>query len=284
MHKNSTSTILQKAQEAVQNGNYDSAQNEYLKALKEATRARDKAMIWMELAWLFYRQQDFSRTLEALENVERFDEQYESREEIYRLRGFACIGLAQYGDAIDALEQSLRIDRNAHKQQFAIFELAKAYFIRKRYDRAEPLLEEVDAFFYQNNREYWLAIRFYKGFVLYYNKKTADAEKIFEELLEHAEDKKRKAMGLYGLAFIAFDHNNWLKTINLCETVMNNDPDFPDKETVGFLTAASFHNLGRDDIFEQYYQQLIKMFPDGRYRKELDKIRNQIQKADNDKD
>ena len=45
-------------------------------------------------------------------------------------------------------------------------------------------------------------------------------------------------------------------------------------ESVGFLTAASFKLLGRDDIFEKYYVELKKNYPQGRYAKELDRIRH----------
>ena len=66
------------------------------------------------------------------------------------------------------------------------------------------------------------------------------------------------------------------KTINLCEATAKLDENFFDKETLGFLTAVSFHRLGRNDVFEKYYQQMIKTYPQGRYRKELDDIKAKI--------
>ena len=47
-------------------------------------------------------------------------------------------------------------------------------------------------------------------------------------------------------------------------------------ETVGFLTAASFYYLGRKDVFEKYYKQLKKNFPNGRYAAELTLLKENI--------
>ena len=47
-------------------------------------------------------------------------------------------------------------------------------------------------------------------------------------------------------------------------------------ETVGFLTAASFYYLGRKDVFEKYYMQLKKNFPNGRYAAELTLLKENL--------
>jgi tetratricopeptide (TPR) repeat protein len=114
------------------------------------------------------------------------------------------------------------------------------------------------------------------GFIRYYQGDLQEAENIFEEMLENAPDKARQAMALFGLAFIAFERKDYLKTINLCESVARLDENFYDKETLGFLTAASFHYLGRNDVFEKYYQQMVKSYPNGRYRRELEEIKSKI--------
>ena len=50
------------------------------------------------------------------------------------------------------------------------------------------------------------------------------------------------------------------------------DEQFFDRESLGFLTAASYFYLGRKDIFAEYYDQMIKSYPQGRYRQELENL------------
>jgi hypothetical protein len=45
---------------------------------------------------------------------------------------------------------------------------------------------------------------------------------------------------------------------------------------VGFLTAASYYYLGRIDIFREYYTQLMKTFPQGRYIAELKAMQKNV--------
>ena len=92
----------------------------------------------------------------------------------------------------------------------------------------------------------------------------------------YKKDEKRKASALFGLAFITFSAKEYLKTINLCEAITSSDSQFFDMETLGFLSAASFFYLGRKDIFQDYYKQLIKQYPGGRYRQELDNLHSEI--------
>jgi len=171
------------------------------------------------------------------------------------------------------LEKSLKIDSSSQKQQMAVFELLKIHFRLQNYKESEKWINEVESYFYQNEKDYWLTLLFFKGFVKYYTNQVEESERIFEELLENSQDDPRRATGLFGLAFINFHRKNYLNTINLCETVTKHDPAFFDMESVGFLTAVSFKYLGRDDIFEKYYAELKKNYPEGRYSAELAKIR-----------
>ncbi|NOX88040.1 MAG: tetratricopeptide repeat protein [Calditrichaeota bacterium] len=267
---------LETARRYLKNENYKQARLEYLNALKEAEDDETKAIIWAELSWTFYRLQSYQSCIEAANNCLQLNTDYKAKEDLYRLIGFSFIGLGDDEKAVQFLEQAIRIDRNSVKQQYAVYELGKLYFKHQKYPEAEELLNEVEAFFYQNNREYWLSLLYMKGFIKYYQKDIDSAEKIFEELLENSPDKIRRATALFGMAFVAFERKDYLKTINLCEAIAKLDENFYDKETLGFLTAASFHYLGRNDVFEKYYQQMIKKFPDGRYRQELDLIKSKI--------
>jgi len=60
--------------------------------------------------------------------------------------------------------------------------------------------------------------------------------------------------------------------ISLSEKIISLDENFFDRESVGFLTAASYFYLGRRDIFHEYYEQMIKSYADGRYSEELKRL------------
>lgn len=264
---------IQQARGLFEEGKYSAASEVYLSALKTNPAQRQKALIWAELSWLFYHQKQFDRCVEACENTLELDADYDAKEDLFRLAGFSCSALDRADEAVGFLEKSLEIDSASPKQQMAVFELLKIHFRRQNYEESEKWINEVESYFYQNEKEYWLTLLFFKGFVKYYRNEVDESERIFEELLENAQDDPRRATGLFGLAFINFHRKNYLNTINLCETVAKHDPSFFDMESVGFLTAASFKYLGRDDIFEKYYTELKKNYPGGRYSEELAKIR-----------
>lgn len=268
---------LSEARKLLEENKYSEARDNYFKALQTTGDQNDKAIIWAELSWTYYQMQEFERTLEAIENVWHFDRNYKAQEDLYRLKAFAYIGLGKDDSAQEDLLKSLEIDRNSNKQQIAIYELAKIYFKKQEYETAFKLFDEIESYFFQNQQDYWLSILFYKGFIHYYNSNWAESEAIFEELLENSTDGPRKATALFGLAFVAFGKKDYLKTINLGEGLVKNDPNFFDMETVGFLTATSFYYLGRHDVFEQYYIQLQKKYPNGRYSLELTQLKKNIQ-------
>lgn len=269
-------THLAEARKQLQNENLAEAISQYRKALNTCDNEQKKGTIWAEIAWTYFRMNEFERTIEAVGNVFHFHPRYEAPEDLYRTLGLAHVALGQDEPALENLQKSLAIDRQSAKQQMAIYELAKIYFKRQSYEKAFQLFREIEAYFYQNQQEYWLSVLFFKGFIHYYNHQYMESEAIFEELLENAKDGVRKATALFGLAFVAFAKKDYLTTINLCESLMKHDPDFFDAETVGFLTAASFYYLGRHDVFEMYYYQIKKNFPAGRYDHELTQLKNTI--------
>jgi len=263
---------LETARKLFGEGKYDQAAAEYFNALGEKPGDKERALIWAELCWLFYRQNKNDRCLEAAENVLKYDGEYEDKTDIFRLMGFSYLGLQNEKSAEEFILKSLELDRESEKQQYAIFELARLYFKQQKYTRSDELFQEVESYFYQNMKDYWLSLLFFRGFIKYYERQFSESEKFFEELLENAQDEKTKASGLFGMAFLTFERKEYLQTINLCETITKNDPQFFDIETIGFLVASSFHHLGRKDVFMKYLEQLRLKFPDGRYKNELDKL------------
>jgi len=263
---------LSKARRLFEEENFEEASTAYLHTIQQNPPSAQRAIIWSELSWVFFKMQSYERAIEAAENTLEMDPDYRAKEDVLRILGFSYIALGKPEQAISFLQQSLSIDRSSAKQQMVLFELLKIRFQQQEYARSEELIAEVEPYFYQHDQEYWLSLLFYKGFVYYYQNRLDEAERVFEDLLENAGQEKRKATAMFGLAFVRFGRKDYLKTINLCEALTTADPEFFDMETVGFLTASSFVHLGRIDVFEKYYQQLIKAYPNGRYRAELDAL------------
>ncbi|HID38007.1 MAG TPA: tetratricopeptide repeat protein [Calditrichaeota bacterium] len=271
--------LMKKAQDFYVQKEYDKAAKAFLEVLKKVKKDKERAIIWAELSWTFYRLKDYRRVLDAITNVFHFDEDYDNKADLFRLKGYALLALNELDEAENALHVSLTMDRDSPKQQTIFYELGKLYFRKQEYKQALQAFNEVESYFLQNHKEFWLSILFYKGMVHYYTGNIEDSEATFEELLENANDNQRKAAALFGLAFITFDRKDYLKTINLCESITSLDSSFFDLETVGFLSAASFHYLGRDDVFEKYYYELIKNYPRGRYSGDLHAIKKKIDES-----
>ncbi len=264
---------LKKARQLLESEDYKQASRAYLEALKNVPDDEQRGYIWAELSWIFYKMGSYQSAIDAAKNALQYHQNYRAQEDLYRVIGFSCLQLNNDQCAIEYLEKSIAIDRESAKQQVALYELGKLYFKHQAHQKALQIFDEIDPYFYQNNAEYWLSILFYKGFIYYYQNELEKSEQIFEDLLENSDDKTRKATALYGLAYITFKKKQYLQTINLCEAVAANDPDFFDMETIGFLTAASFYHLGREDVFDKYYEQLRLKYPNGRYAEELEKLK-----------
>ena len=146
------------------------------------------------------------------------------------------------------------------------------YFAQGQYDLAYPYFKEILKFFQEVNSEYSLSILFYLGFINYYLNNLVKSRENFMQILSEKTSPQREASAKFGLAFLEFREKNYLNVISLCEEILVRDEDFFDKESVGFLTAASYFYLGRKDIFRAYYSQMKETYPRGRYSAELEKL------------
>lgn len=276
MSKKAQGSFFERARESYEKEDFPQALQLYRRALDQANDNKNRAAISAEQGWTLYKMDEYEQAVEAMENVLKFDPQYEAKEDIHRIKGFCYIALQDDANAADALKQSLALDSDSEKQQITRFELGKLLFKKQDYTGAQTLFNEIESYFFQSNREYWLSVLFYQGFILYYRGEFEKSEHVFEELLENARDESHRSTALFGLSFITFKKQDYLKTINLCESIVAKNENFFDMEAIGFLTAASFHYLGRDDVFEKYYDQLIIKYPQGRYYSDLEKIKKEI--------
>lgn len=261
--------LLRQARDALASENYETSRDKYLAAQKCVTEPRYQAIIRAELSWVYYYLQDYQKATEAGERVLDDDPEYKAREDVARLLGYAYLGLKNLTLAEKYLHQSLEYDSLSDKQQHVKYELGKIYFVQGNYDLAYPYFKEISAHFKQANPDYFLSTLFYLGFIHYYLKNYKMARENFQEILAEQPAAERQSSAYYGLAFLEFNDKNYLNVISLCEKIVSVDRNFFDRETVGFLTTASYYYLGRYDIFSEYYKQMNKAYPEGRYRSEL---------------
>lgn len=260
---------------------YTEATKKYHNALDYAPNDKDRATVWAEICWTYYKDKSFQLAIEAAENVLEHDSDYKGEDDIYRLMGYSYFALENDEKAEEFLLKSLNLDQDSEKQMYVCYELGKLYFRNQRYLDAEKYFDKSEEYFKNNAHDYWISMLFFKGFSKYYLQKTSEAEQFFNQLIDISKDEPiAQSNGLYGLAFVYFDRKNYLDTINTCEKVTKLNPKFFDMESLGFLIAASFFYLGRYDVFEKYYEQITKTFEGGRYFDELSRLYAQIPKQD----
>ena len=265
---------LEKARTHLDKKEYKNARMMYFQAYNNTENNMDRAFIWAELSWVYYYEKDFEKAVEASENVYTYDPDYKAMDDINRMLGYAYLGLNNPDLAEKYLIQSLSLNSKEDKQQYAKYELGKLYFIQGRYDLAFPYFKEILEFFEKRDTEYHLSVLFYFGFINYYLESMDISRRFFERILESNPGNQRKAGAFFGLAFLDFRAKNYLNVISLCEKIIEVDENFFDKESVGFLTAASYFYLGRKDIFSKYHTEMSATFPHGRYHDEMNALAN----------
>ena len=263
---------LKKARSYFEKKQYKNARLMYFQAMNEVEGQVDKAIIWAEISWVYYYEKDFNKAIEAAENVLIHNAEYKALDDLYRVQGYAYLSLNNMTLAERFLQLSLNTNSSDEKQQYVKYELGKLQFIRGNYDLAHPYFDEIQEFFEKSNDDYKRSIWFYLGFIYYYLNNYEKSNDYFSQILSDDPSSKRQASAKFGLAFLEFQKKNFLNAITLCEEIISLDEDFFDKESVGFLTAASYFYLGRKDIFNEYFIKMKETYPSGRYDKELDTL------------
>jgi tetratricopeptide (TPR) repeat protein len=267
---------LETARAHFENKQHKNARLMYFQALNLASTKEDKGIIWAEVSWVYYYEKDYQKAIEAAENVLFHDSAYQALDDLYRVQGYSYLSLNNFTLAERFLQLSLENNSTDEKQQYVKYELGKLYFIRGSYDLAHPFFNEIIDFFEKSNQEYKLSIWFYLGFIYYYLDNLKKSHKYFSEILSANPGTRREASAKFGLAFLEFRKKNFLNTIALCEEIISLDINFFDRESIGFLTAASYFHLGRKDIFKEYFNKMKESYPKGRYTKELDTLESSI--------
>lgn len=275
--------IITEARKHLEKKEFNNARLKYFNAMNHTTARTNIGIVWAELSWVYYYEKDYHKAIEAAENVLLQDSTYFALDDLYRVQGFAYLALGEVALAERYLQLSLEKNHDDDKQQYVKYELGKLNFAKGNYDQAHPLFVELEAFFQRFNPEYYLSILFYLGFIYYYLNNISRSEEYFKRLLSvEGVSAHWAASARFGLAFIEFRNKNHLNVIALCEEILNFNPEFFDKESLGFLTAASYFYLGRKDIFNAYYEKLSETYPRGRYAQEMENLYQSV--ADSDAD
>jgi len=270
--KSNYASRIKSARNLLQKKEYEQALGEYLEAEKLAQSEVEKSETWAEISWSYYYLNRYNLAIEACEKVLDLDPDYKAKEDVYKLQGFSYISMNNFPMAERMLTNSLEIDSESSKQQYVKFELGKLYFKRSDYDRSYPFFKEIITYFENENPEYALSVYFFLGFIYFYLENPEASKDMFGRLYQKSENNVRKASANFGLAFIEFKQKNYLNVIGLCEKILEFDQNFFDKESVAFLTAASYYYLGRYDIFEKYYIEIQKSYPQGKYYNDLENL------------
>lgn len=267
---------LKKARAHFEKKEHKNARLMYFQALNLATTKKDKGIIWAEISWIYYYENDYQKAIEAAENVLIHDNEYQALDDLYRVQGYSYLSLQNMTLAERYLQLSLENNSTDDKQQYVKFELGKLYFIKGNYDLAHPIFNEIVEFFETSDHDYKLSIWFYLGFIYYYLNNPEKSHSYFSQILSSNPGSQREASAKFGLAFLEFNKKNFLNAIALCEEIISLDTNFFDKESVGFLTAASYFYLGRKDIFSEYFAKMKETYPNGRYINELNSLASSI--------
>lgn len=223
-------------------------------------------IIWIELGWSYYNLRDFKNSISYLEKA-LTSSQLTVRQQFdcLRLIGFSHGALKESNNALRFLKNALKKDISEAEKKYVNFEVGKIYFLTGALKKSETYFESAAKFFHWEEAEYCQSIRYYQGFLAFYEKEYAYAERAFAEIIENARGKENKATGYFGMAHLLYQKQDYTELIALCEKIMELDKNFYDGETVAFFFCKSFMELNRLKELAIFYNELKNKYPNGRY-------------------
>lgn len=140
--------------------------------------------------------------------------------EAWKISGFAQFYLKRYPEAANDLERALELRRAAGEKDPKIEDaLAQAYFFGEKYDEALPLLVAATT----RDAKPDATLVYFRAVTEMNLKKTADAERSFNEVLKN--DPKNKFALLY-LGQMAFGRQDYTTAVNMLNRATLSDPTF----------------------------------------------------------
>jgi tetratricopeptide (TPR) repeat protein len=236
-------------------------------------------IIWIELGWSYYNLRDFKNCILYLDKSLASDLLTTRQQfDCLRLIGFSYGALKDSKNALRYLEKALKKELPESEKKYVHFEVGKIYFLTGAFKRAKTSMDTAARFFSWEDAAYFQAIRYYQGFIAFYEKQYDCADSLFTEIIENATGNKNKATGYFGRAHLLYERKNYSELIDVCKKIVAMDKNFYDGETITFFLCRAFMELNQLEDLTAGYNELRRKHPNGRYQsyylafeKELDK-------------
>jgi tetratricopeptide (TPR) repeat protein len=271
-------STLEEARQLYLSQNYPEALKKYAwleKQLKDDPV--NLPIIWIEYGWTHYYQKNFLECISYLKKAENHPSLNEQQKfDCFRLIGFSYASLNNSKLSIKNLNEALRFEVEEESKKYIYFELGKIYYLVGDFSQAQSHLEKASKNFAVGEQAYHLAIDYYLGFINYYGKEFEQAKSSFNEIIRKAQDEKTRATGYFGMAHIFHDERQYFALIEVCQKILKLDNNFYDKETLGFFFCQSYLNLKKFDQLRPFLDELMKNYPEGRYKSYYNIFNNAI--------
>ena len=242
-------------------------------------------IIQIELAWSYYYNQSYQKAIDNLQQALKSAKLTPQQEfDCYRIIGFSYEILGQLKQAKSALEKALSMEISDREKRFAFFELGKVLFNSGNVIEAENPLKIADTLFGEDELSYRTAVAYYLGFCKYFQKQPEKAQEYFDFIIQNSSDHKTSASGYFGLAHLHFLSGDFPVLVDLCEKILRMDPQFFDKETLGYFLATAYQKLKKWEELEAVLDELEKNYPDGRYVTAYPQLRESLQRRTDNSD
>ncbi len=260
--------VLKDAQAAFVAKDYELALEKYRSIESQMDPdAAELPLILIEIGWCYYLLRNYPYAIAYLEKAAQ-SPHIDVRQmfDCLRLCGFAHEFTGNTEKAIAFLKDALLQPVEETMKRRVYFELGKIFFIANQSIEGKEYLEKALALFDENDADYIQSTRYYLGFIAFYESEYNDAEIFFQQIVQNAPNRKTQAPGHFGLAYINYQHKEFQDLVTTCETVMDCDPEFYDKETIGFFFCKAFMELEQWDRLALFLPRLTNEFSDGRYQ------------------
>lgn len=224
-------------------------------------------VIQIELGWSYYSIKDFRNAIASLQKAHDSSSiTAQQRFDCLRLIGFSYQSIGETEKALDFLDQAQNMDIPEPDKKYIYFEIGKLRFLQGALIQSKVYLHKALNLFDWGQEEYYRALLYYLGFVAFYEKQFDRAEQHFSEIARKATKNNGKAAGYFGIAHLLYENGDYEQLANTCKRILEFDADFYDKETIAFFMTKSYLELGRDEEFRIFFDELLRQYPDGRYR------------------
>ncbi len=224
-------------------------------------------VIWLELSWCYYLLRQYDQALTYLQKaLQASNLTPKQKFDCLRLSGFCYEYLGNPDKAIAFLQDALRVDVEETGKRFAYFELGKLFFVQNLTGEGKPYLEKALSLFGEEEQQYRQTAQYYLGFIAFFERENQAAEQYFTGLIRNGNSAAMQASGHFGLAHLQYHQKDFAGLKKRCQTIMELDPNFHDKETAAFFLCRSFVQLEEWEALEKFLPNLIEGYPEGRYK------------------